>query len=121
MSKGKWERVWYIVRKAGSDKILSLISALSEGHIVRKLDLSEKEKEFVIIEKAKRWHIAKIFSGVPVCRIYKKYACPNNTNKMYRNMSVIEGVEEEVGNLFYMKFEGDGEDVVEEHISIKVF
>ena len=71
--KRKSKRHWYIVRLRGSDKIRCLYSANSELAVRKELSL-RKSNYFVIIEKARRWHIAKVFSGLP---IFYNYAMNN--------------------------------------------
>lgn len=88
----KGKRHWFIVRNVGDTEIRCLLSAFSAGHIERKIDL-KNPKVKIIIQKAKRWHIAKVFSGLPVFYDYKTAYGP-------------EGVESLVSNDFYMELDG---------------
>ncbi len=91
--KGEYHRHWYILCKPGDCSIRVLISAFSLGHIKRKLVL---EDEDVIIHKAKRWHIARVFSGSAV---------------FYDYLSKYKGVNEDVNalvpNEFHMVTDGE--------------
>lgn len=87
----KLKRHWFIVRRRGYREILALISAFSREHVLRNVDLKEKD---VVIQKAKRWHIARVFSGVPVFYNYKtRYAC--------------EDINAWVPNDFYIEMDGE--------------
>lgn len=93
MSREK-NRHWYILRIRGEDRIRCLLSAFSEDHIRRKIDIQSMEyPHLVFIEKAKRWHISKVFSGVPVFKEYK-------SNFLH------EDVESYVSNGFHMIMDG---------------
>jgi len=92
--KRKRKRCWYITRQRGSNKIKCLFSARSELDIRKELSL-KKSDDSVIIEKARRWHLAKVFSGLP---IFYEYAGDNFE---------IESVESYVENDFKMILDGD--------------
>lgn len=92
------KRHWYIVRRLGSAKISCLLSAFSKDHIKRKAALNEED---VIIERAKRWQIVKVFSGSPIFYDYKLQ------EGKYRNMNAPEDVESFVGNEFHTEMDGE--------------
>jgi len=98
MSREK-NRHWYILRKLGSEKIYCLLSAFSEDHIKRKLGLEGKEGRGMFIEKAKRWHIVRVFSGAPVFQEYK--------TDPRRNDFSYEDVERYVVNEFHTIMDGE--------------
>lgn len=93
------KRHWYIVRKKGSDKIHCLFSAYSFDHLRRKAGL--KGVKDIVIQEARRWHISRVFSGVPIFYDYKLQ------QGKWRNMGVTEGVEECVPNEFHTEMDGE--------------
>ncbi len=60
MAGKKYKRQWFIVRIRGQREISCLLSAFSEDHILRKADLKDKD---IVIQRARRWHIVRVFSG----------------------------------------------------------
>lgn len=70
MAGVKYKRHWFTVRYRGDDKILMLVSGFSEDHIRRKIDFETYQ---VVIHQAKRWHISKVFSGLPVFYEYASH------------------------------------------------
>lgn len=98
MSKER-KRHWYIVRKKGSDKISCLFSAYSFDHLRRKAGL--KGVKDIVIQEARRWHISRVFSGVPVFYDYKLQ------QGRWRNMQGCEDVEAHVSNEFHTEMDGE--------------
>jgi hypothetical protein len=98
MAGVKYKRHWFIVRNRGEREIRCLLSAFSEDHIKRKTGLKDKD---VVIQRAKRWHIAKVFSGLPT---FYDYATKYGS----------EDINAYVTNEFHMKQDG------EEKILVKV-
>lgn len=85
------QRHWFIVRKRGECGIRCLLSAFSADHIKRKANLKDRD---VVIQKAKRWHIAKVFSGLPTFYDYATVYGP-------------EDVEAFVPNEFHIQMDGE--------------
>lgn len=82
MSGRKLDRHWFIVRRRGHREISCLFSAFSEGHILRKVGLKERD---VVIQRAKRWHISRVFSGAPVFYGYCTRHGPEDINALVPN------------------------------------
>ena len=99
MSNRERHRHWYIVRKRGSDKISCLLSAYSLNHLKHKTGL--KGRKDIVIQRAKRWHIVRVFSGSPIFYDYKLQA------GKYRNMQSAEDVEAHVRNEFHTEMDGE--------------
>jgi len=101
MTNKKRYRHWYIVRKKGEPSILGLLSAFSLKHIQQKTGLKNKDMKRLFIEKAKRWQITRVFSGLPIFHDYKLQA------EKYRNMSAPEDVNVLVPNEFHTEMDGE--------------
>lgn len=91
-------RHWYIVRRRGSTKISCLLSAYSLDHLERKAGLKGED---VVIQKAKRWHIVRVFSGSTIFYDYKLQA------GKWRNMDAAEDINALVSNEFHTVMDGE--------------
>lgn len=63
MATKKRERHWFIIRVVGDPEILALVSGFSIDHVQRQEPLG---KGTFLIQMARRWHLSKVFSGLPI-------------------------------------------------------